>query len=102
MTDELTYEAFTNNMRSKFQVTVDPDRTVELKLTEVSERKLCPGQEQFTITFQGPGDVFLGQGMRLFTHEVMGAFDLFVVPIRQDADGIYYEAVFNRFREENR
>jgi hypothetical protein len=102
VTAEHTYEAFTNSLGSKFQVTVDPDRTVELKLTEVSERKLYPGQEEFAITFKGPGDAFLGQGIRLFNHEVMGSFDLFVVPIRQDAEGFYYEAVFNRFREESR
>jgi len=100
VTVQLSYEAFTSNLGSKFQVSVEPDRMVELKLTEVSERKSYPRQEQFAIVFQGPSDAFLGQGTRLFNHEMMGAFDLFVVPIRQDDQGFYYEAVFNRFLEE--
>jgi hypothetical protein len=29
-------------------------------------------------------------------HDEMGQFDLFLVPIRQDDQGFYYEAVFNR------
>jgi len=100
VTDQLTYEAFKNNLGSEFQVSVEPDRTVELKLTEVSERKTYPRQEQFAILFQGPSDAFLGQGTRLFNHETMGTFELFVVPVRQDDQGFYYEAIFNRFREE--
>jgi hypothetical protein len=29
----------------------------------------------------------------------MGQFELFIVPVKQDAQGFYYEAVFNRIRE---
>jgi hypothetical protein len=31
----------------------------------------------------------------------MGHFELFIVPVRQDADGFYYEAIFNRIREQS-
>jgi hypothetical protein len=31
----------------------------------------------------------------------MGQLDLFIVPIRQDAQGFYYEAIFNRIREQS-
>ena len=30
----------------------------------------------------------------------MGEFELFIVPVMQDAEGFYYEAVFNRIREQ--
>jgi hypothetical protein len=33
-------------------------------------------------------------------HDTIGAFDLFIVPISQDRDGLYYEACFNRVRSE--
>ena len=32
-------------------------------------------------------------------HEKLGRFELFLVPVREDPEGYYYEAVFNRFRE---
>ena len=40
----------------------------------------------------------MGQGMRSFDHDKLGRFELFIVPIRQDGEGYYYEAVFSRFR----
>jgi hypothetical protein len=95
----LTHEEFTQHANSKFQVQLDENTPVELELTDISEIKLHPQQEEFTIVFRGPLDRFLGQGARNFTHEKMGQFELFIVPIRQDAQGFYYEAVFNRLRQ---
>jgi len=92
----LTHEAFTQHMNSKFQVQTDQDGVVELALTEISELKRFPQQEQFTIVFRGPLNRFLGQGIRSFAHDNMGQFEIFIVPIRQDEQGFYYEAVFNR------
>jgi hypothetical protein len=34
-------------------------------------------------------------------HERLGAFELFLVPVGQDQDGVYYEAVFNRLQRQN-
>src|ERR1041385_7687568 len=94
----LTHEAFKPNANTKFQVQVDENTPVELELINVSELKLYQ-QEEFTLTFRGPLGQFLGQGVRPFQHEQMGEFELFLVPIKQDANGFYYEAVFNRIRE---
>ena len=98
MEASLTHEEFSKNANSKFQVQVNENTTVELELTDISEIKLHPRQEEFTIVFRGPLDGFLGQGARNFKHDQMGEFELFIVPIRQDAQGFYYEAVFNRLR----
>lgn len=97
MEASLTHEAFSQNANSKFQV--QADTPVELELVQVSEFKLYPRQEEFTVTFRGPLNAYLGQGVRPFTHDQMGEFELFIVPVKQDADGFYYEAVFNRIRE---
>jgi hypothetical protein len=32
-------------------------------------------------------------------HDVLGALDLFLVPIARDEDGFQYEAVFNRLHK---
>ena len=99
MEASLTHEEFSKNANTKFQVQIDENTPVELELTEISEIKLHPQQEEFTIVFRGPLDGFLGQGARNFTHDQMGQFELFIVPIRKDAQGFYYEAVFNRLRQ---
>ena len=96
---QLTHEAFEANRQTSFRVQVGTDQHVDLVLMEVSELKLSERQEQFSIVFRGPSDAYLGQGIRPFHHERMGQFDLFIVPIRQDEKGFYYEAVFNRLPE---
>lgn len=96
---DLTHEEFSRHADTKFQVQVDENTPVELDLIEVSELKMYPQQEEFTLTFRGPLNAFLDQGVRPFRHDQMGEFELFIVPIKQDAEGFYYEAVFNRVRE---
>ena len=100
MEASLTHEAFTQNANTKFQVLLEENATVELELVDVSELKLHPRQEEFALEFRGPTEMFLGQGLRNFAHEQIGEFELFIVSVRQEADGFYYEAVFNRIREQ--
>jgi uncharacterized protein DUF6916 len=95
----LTHEAFRQQAGTKFQVQADGDNTVELDLVEISDIKFYPGQEQFDVVFRGPLNAFLGQGVRPFAHDEMGQFEIFIVPIRQDGQGYYYEAIFNRLRQ---
>lgn len=101
MEASLTHEAFSQNLNTKFQVVLDENTTVELELVEVSEVKLHPRQEEFAVEFRGPLEMFLDQGVRDFAHEQLGRFELFIVPVERDAQGFYYEAVFNRIREQS-
>ena len=98
MDDSLTQEAFAQNVNTKFHVSADDTNQVELELAEVSELKQFKGHEQFAVVFRGPLNAFMGQGMRAFDHDKLGRFELFIVPIRQDGEGYYYEAVFSSFR----
>jgi hypothetical protein len=34
-------------------------------------------------------------------HVQLGTFDLFLVPVGQDQQGVYYEAIFNRLRPQD-
>ncbi len=99
MEASLTHEEFTKNANTKFQVQADENTNVELELIRISELKLYPQQEEFAIEFRGPLDLFLNQGVHDFNHDQMGHFELFIVPIKQDQQGFYYEAVFNRLRQ---
>ena len=99
MEASLTHEAFAQHANTRFRIETDQGAPLELELIEVSELKSYPEQEEFAIVFRGPLNVFLGQGIRMLAHEHMGEFEIFLVPIRQDDDGFYYEAVFNRLRD---
>ena len=99
MEASLTHEEFSQQAGTQFQVQVDENTSVALELADVSELKQYPRQEEFTLLFRGPAEAFLEQGVRSFTHDRMGQFELFIVPVKQDAQGFYYEAVFNRVLE---
>lgn len=94
-----TQSAFAENTNTKFQIQLDETADLDVELVDVSEVKVMPQQEQFCIVFRGALDKFLGQGIRTLKHSQLGEFELFLVPIRQDAEGFYYEAVFNRIRQ---
>ncbi len=100
MAETLTHAAFVKHLGQKFQVQVGPDKAIDLELTEVSELEQSLRQEQFAIVFRGPNEVFLGQGTQCMVNEDLGQFEIFLVPIRQDDQDYYYEAVFNRLREQ--
>ena len=100
MEPSLTHDEFSRAANTKFQVEIDENTRVDLDLILVSDVKLYPQQEEFVLEFRGPLDMFLGQGPRNFSHEQMGRFELFIVPVRQDQQGFYYEAIFNRLRNQ--
>src|SRR5688572_28397117 len=99
MDTDLSHENLSSQLNTTFNVRGD-NGDVPLELTEISARKLGTRNEEFSITFRGPSDQSLGQGMRRMEHKQLGEFDLFIVPIRQDGDGLYYEAVFNRLLDQ--
>jgi hypothetical protein len=99
MEASLTHEVFSQHVNSKFHVQINEDIAVELDLISISELKVYPKQQEFSLVFRGPLNIFLGQGVHYFKHDQMGEFELFIVPIRQDQQGFYYEAIFNRLRE---
>ena len=93
---ELTHDTFARQLNTLFRV--ESRGVVMLELVEASEVRSSHGAESFSILFRGPSDAFLAQAMYRFHHDVLGAFDLFIVPIRKDTYGFYYEAVFNHMR----
>ena len=97
MTEPFRQETFAANLNTIFRIQVAETQHIEITLVQVSDLNITERQERFFIVVKGPNDPFLGQGMRHFTHDQMGEFDLFVVPISQDESGTNYEAVFNRF-----
>ena len=101
MVEEVTRDTFARQLNTPFRVAGYPASVATLELVEASERRALASHEIFSLVFRGPPDVVLPQATYRFEHHAIGAFDLFIVPIRQDSRGLYYEAVFNRLRQTN-
>ena len=98
MLEKLTWATLTENLNTPFRVMLDGAASLELELIEVKPGRSTPRQEQFALLFRAPLDAPLQQGMFLLEHDKIGAFDLFLVPVRKDEQGFFYEAVFNRLK----
>jgi Domain of unknown function (DUF6916) len=99
MAASLTHEEFSRNLNTVFRLRRENTPDVELELTAVSEHLVTDHQERFSLTFRGPKDDFLGQGMQSLEHDGLQEVHIFLVPVGRDEAGIYYEAVFNRLRQ---
>lgn len=96
MSDGLDRASFSEQLNTRFQVQIGDTDSLELELVEATDRRSTPGQERFSVLFRGPRDVLLQQALYKVEHEKLGTFDLFLVPVGMDDEGVSYEAVFNR------
>ena len=98
MTEQLTREAFAAQLKTKFRLHAEASQTVEVELVEVVAGSDLETHTRFSAYFRGPAEFCLPQRTYQVEHDAMGAFDLFIVPVRRDEQGFYYEAVFNRLK----
>ena len=81
-----------------FRLATPDGASLDLELAEMYESgRNRPGQERssFSLLFKGTRDKLLPQQMYRMEHATLGVMDLMIVPVREDQDGYYYEAVFN-------
>ena len=96
MPEFFTKEEFAEHLNTQFHIPLQPSGAVELELMEVVSTLSTPRQEQFSIFFRGPANIYLPQSTYHMKHDAMGELDLFIVPVGRDPEGFRYEAVFNR------
>lgn len=98
MLDQLTIESFQPHVGSTFWAEFPNGAKVELRLTgaaKVMESEAARlDRHPFSLYFIGPRSYQLQQHIYHITHEQLGALDIFIVPVGQDADTYQYEAVF--------
>lgn len=98
MADSLTLSTFAPLVGQKFLVMSDnPDKT-ELELIEANElpvRGNAPRQDSFSLVFRAAKDCGLWQGTIQLEHASIGTTDLFMAPIGEDEEGMYFQALFN-------
>jgi hypothetical protein len=104
VTDITELSSFSEHLGSKFKVTIGekiPNVSefqpfeAELELTETVERNR-ENTEGFSLLFQGDDKSFLSQKLYTFSHEKIGDFQLFIVPVGKNDRGYQYEAIINR------
>jgi hypothetical protein len=100
MLDTFTIDTFAPLAGSSFALAA-PDGQVAFELIEVRPRGDAPdtgiaGQRApFSLLFLARSlQTPLPQGSYAIEHDELGDFELFVVPVARDGDGVRYEAVF--------
>jgi hypothetical protein len=98
MLESFTLATFSGRLGDTFQVTPGVGPPVDLELVEVSACRAggvrTGRSEPFSLIFRGPRVPALPQQTYPMIHEAIGAFDLFIVPLGPDQQGMLYEAVF--------
>ena len=101
--DELSFSTFKELLNGRFRVEVAPATVAELELIEAEfigeaakDKATVPKHESFSLVFSGHANHRLTQRTYRFSHERIGAFELFIVPIAAEKGMIRYQAVFNR------
>src|SRR6267143_5081721 len=99
MPASLTQEEFSRHLNTKFRVQLGDGPQIDLELVEVKGYLTKPGEqtgmERFSAYFKGPSEPYLAQNTYSLQHDRMGRFEIFIVPIARDEQGVRYEAVYN-------
>jgi hypothetical protein len=98
MLEAFTIQTFADRVGDTFRVG-DGSNVIEMELVDASGGTSdrvsgAAGRVPFSVVFRGPLQPILPQRIYRFEHDSLGAFDLFIVPIGPEGDGMQYEAVF--------
>ena len=96
MSDDLLSPAFSQHLNTKFRTRLADSREAEFELIQVENRAAPSGYECFSLVFRAPRDAPAEQRIYQLEHEQMSATEIFLVPIRNEPNGVIFEAVFNR------
>jgi len=105
MLEGFTLTTFTNYLHETFRLYPDAanaEQYFDLVLIEATDLgtegqrggSATPRREPFSIVFRGPRTPILPQRIYRVAHPEIGDFELFLVPIGPDEQGMRYEAVF--------
>ncbi len=96
----LNVEDFSARIGDEFRIAVNDGDPVTLVLTAAEVQAAAETTDRtdsaFSVVFRGPLNSPLPQQIFEMEHPEMGTLPLFIVPVQQDEQGIYYEAIFTR------
>ena len=91
-----TREQFLEHLNTKFRIWFYVEQPIEAELTEVSEMRVKPRSEAFSLVFTVPNSVPPYQWTYRVEHDALGEMELFLVPFEQTEESWLFEAIFNR------
>ena len=102
MLENFTLETFAPLVGSVFALHADPTTTLELELELVEAAPLGsarapstePARQPFSLVFRGALTPVAPQRVYQLDNAALGAFELFLVPIGPDEQGMQYQAIF--------
>lgn len=96
MLETLTIDDFKDRVGETFTAGAGEGRVLTLTLTSVDELEPGPDAERkpFSLEFKDEAHDHVPQQTVAIEHAQIGKFDLFVVPLGPEADGMRYEAIF--------
>jgi hypothetical protein len=100
--ENLSAKLFADQLHTEFNVCLPDSEPLPLRLYEVTEENSSPKIEQFSLLFRGPLAPHCTQGIHSLQHDKLGELSLFLVPIGPDGEGMRYQAIFSRLREETK
>ena len=104
--EELNADSFRPLMHTPFQVRVEGLSSFSMELVELTEKEPVSvsfnakphRQERFSLLFRGPQQPILPSNTYDIEHPQLGTHPLFICPVGQDEEGIFYESIFNRLK----
>lgn len=101
--EQLNYEAFAKLVKTRLRVWISEQDSLDLELAELTPPRVVTAggtngltYEHFSLVFLGPTNRPLPQRIYGFESAAIGRFELFIVPVSGDPNGIRYQATFNR------
>ena len=88
-------QEFSGAVDSRFDIARADSGSAEFTLIECQSLLSNEHQECYSLVFRGPADVPPVQNIYVLQHDKLGTLELFLVPIKKDDRGLYFEAVIN-------
>ena len=100
MDELLKKEHFDPHLNTEFEIIANGVGSIQAQLVQVNawNRDLSEG---FKLLFKGPKEPVFPHATLVVKHPSMGEFEIFLGPVMvPKQDGVYYEAIFNRMKED--
>ena len=100
--EALTLDVFQPKVGERFRIRPDSEASIEAELIEVralgepgrSSKDGSARRTPFALSFRTANRAALPQRIYAVEHASMGSYDIFLVPVGPDANGMVYEAIF--------
>jgi hypothetical protein len=93
---ELSKSSFEAAVNSPFLMQRPVGSPLPMELVQYKLKIETKMQECFALLFKAPLDAPPLQDTYTLQHAELGTLELFLVPVKQTDDGLFFEAVFNR------